>query len=188
MASRRQRAVGQRGSIAIVERFIRTLKESTRALTVVPLQRRSAKEGRPELSRASTPGADLVGCQGFFRWPGGVGHLQEKMPGALDCRPAGRRWTNWTRCRWNLGSQGRATGHATARSSIILVRKTRPCGSCRPACPSEVCLAWGCAWRAGVIDVMLLDLHLPDVSGVDFCQRIQEVHDKLPVVRVHGPG
>jgi transposase InsO family protein len=34
-------AVGQRGSIAVVERFIRTLKESTRALTAVSLRRRS---------------------------------------------------------------------------------------------------------------------------------------------------
>jgi transposase InsO family protein len=34
-------AVGQRGSIAVVERFIRTLKESTRALTMVSLRRRS---------------------------------------------------------------------------------------------------------------------------------------------------
>lgn len=33
-------AVGQRGSIAVVERFIRTLKESLRALTMVSLQRR----------------------------------------------------------------------------------------------------------------------------------------------------
>jgi transposase InsO family protein len=33
-------AVGQRGSIAIVERFIRTLKESLRLLTMVPLRRR----------------------------------------------------------------------------------------------------------------------------------------------------
>ena len=31
----------QRGSIAVVERFIRTLKECTRALTEVPLRRRS---------------------------------------------------------------------------------------------------------------------------------------------------
>jgi putative transposase len=34
-------AVGKRGSIAVVERFIRTLKESTRALTMVSLRRRS---------------------------------------------------------------------------------------------------------------------------------------------------
>ena len=34
-------AVGQRRSIAVVERFIRTLKESTRALPVVSLRRRS---------------------------------------------------------------------------------------------------------------------------------------------------
>ena len=34
-------AVGKRGSIAVVERFIRTLKESTRALTMVSLRSRS---------------------------------------------------------------------------------------------------------------------------------------------------
>ena len=34
-------AVGQRGSIAVVERFMRTLKEGTRALTRVSLRRRS---------------------------------------------------------------------------------------------------------------------------------------------------
>jgi CheY-like chemotaxis protein len=38
------------------------------------------------------------------------------------------------------------------------------------------------------IDVMLLDLHLPDVSGLDLCQRIQELHEKLPVIVCTGQG
>ena len=33
-------AIGKRGSIAVVERFIRTLKESMRSLTGIPLRRR----------------------------------------------------------------------------------------------------------------------------------------------------
>src|SRR6516225_6058127 len=32
------------------------------------------------------------------------------------------------------------------------------------------------------IDVVILDVHLPDVSGIDLCRRIREQHPDLPVV------
>ena len=36
------------------------------------------------------------------------------------------------------------------------------------------------------IDVVLLDVHLPDVSGIDLCARIRELHPELPVVVCTG--
>jgi DNA-binding response OmpR family regulator len=36
------------------------------------------------------------------------------------------------------------------------------------------------------IDVVILDVHLPDVSGIDLCARIREVHPKLPIVVCTG--
>ncbi len=36
------------------------------------------------------------------------------------------------------------------------------------------------------IDVVLLDVHLPDVSGIDLCARIRETHPDLPVVVCTG--
>ncbi len=36
------------------------------------------------------------------------------------------------------------------------------------------------------IDVVLLDVHLPDVSGIDLCARLRELHPKLPVVVCTG--
>jgi DNA-binding NtrC family response regulator len=36
------------------------------------------------------------------------------------------------------------------------------------------------------IDVVLLDVHLPDVSGIDLCARIRELHPGLPVVVCTG--
>ena len=39
---------------------------------------------------------------------------------------------------------------------------------------------------ADPIDVVLLDVHLPDVSGVDLCARLREVAPGLPVVVCSG--
>jgi DNA-binding response OmpR family regulator len=36
------------------------------------------------------------------------------------------------------------------------------------------------------IDVVVLDVHLPDVSGIDLCARIREMHPNLPVVVCTG--
>jgi DNA-binding response OmpR family regulator len=36
------------------------------------------------------------------------------------------------------------------------------------------------------IDVVLLDVHLPDVSGIDLCARLRTLHPKLPVVVCTG--
>jgi DNA-binding response OmpR family regulator len=36
------------------------------------------------------------------------------------------------------------------------------------------------------IDVVLLDVHLPDVSGIDICARIRERHPKMPVIICTG--
>ncbi len=36
------------------------------------------------------------------------------------------------------------------------------------------------------IDVVILDVHLPDVSGIDLCRRIREQHPDLPVVVCTG--
>jgi DNA-binding response OmpR family regulator len=36
------------------------------------------------------------------------------------------------------------------------------------------------------IDVVILDVHLPDVSGIDLCARIRELHPNLPVVVCTG--
>jgi len=36
------------------------------------------------------------------------------------------------------------------------------------------------------IDVVLLDVHLPDVSGIDLCARIRELHPEMPVVVCTG--
>jgi DNA-binding response OmpR family regulator len=36
------------------------------------------------------------------------------------------------------------------------------------------------------IDVVILDVHLPDVSGIDLCARIREQHPELPVVICTG--
>ncbi len=36
------------------------------------------------------------------------------------------------------------------------------------------------------IDVVLLDVHLPDVNGIDLCARLREMHPKLPVVVCTG--
>ena len=36
------------------------------------------------------------------------------------------------------------------------------------------------------IDVVVLDLNLPDIDGADLCARIRELHPKLPVVVCTG--
>ena len=36
------------------------------------------------------------------------------------------------------------------------------------------------------IDVVVLDVHLPDVSGIDLCARIRQVHPNMPVVVCTG--
>jgi DNA-binding response OmpR family regulator len=36
------------------------------------------------------------------------------------------------------------------------------------------------------IDVVLLDVHLPDVSGIDLCARIRQMHPGLPIVVCTG--
>jgi DNA-binding response OmpR family regulator len=36
------------------------------------------------------------------------------------------------------------------------------------------------------IDVVILDVHLPDVSGIDLCERLREMYPKLPVVVCTG--
>jgi DNA-binding response OmpR family regulator len=36
------------------------------------------------------------------------------------------------------------------------------------------------------IDVVVLDVHLPDASGVDVCARVQELHPRLPVIVCTG--
>jgi DNA-binding response OmpR family regulator len=36
------------------------------------------------------------------------------------------------------------------------------------------------------IDVVLLDVHLPDVNGTDLCARLREMHPNLPVVVCTG--
>jgi DNA-binding response OmpR family regulator len=36
------------------------------------------------------------------------------------------------------------------------------------------------------IDVVLLDVRLPDVSGIDLCARLREMHPHLPVVVCTG--
>jgi DNA-binding response OmpR family regulator len=36
------------------------------------------------------------------------------------------------------------------------------------------------------IDVVLLDVQLPDVSGIDLCARLRELHPNLPVVVCTG--
>jgi len=36
------------------------------------------------------------------------------------------------------------------------------------------------------IDVVILDVHLPDVSGIDLCARIRELHPELPIVVCTG--
>jgi len=36
------------------------------------------------------------------------------------------------------------------------------------------------------IDVVLLDVHLPDVNGKDLCARLREMHPKMPVVVCTG--
>jgi DNA-binding response OmpR family regulator len=36
------------------------------------------------------------------------------------------------------------------------------------------------------IDVVILDVHLPDVSGIDLCARIRELHPDMPVVVCTG--
>jgi DNA-binding response OmpR family regulator len=36
------------------------------------------------------------------------------------------------------------------------------------------------------IDVVILDVHLPDVSGIDLCARIRELHPDVPVVICTG--
>ena len=40
--------------------------------------------------------------------------------------------------------------------------------------------------EVGPIDVVLLDVHLPDVSGVDLCARLRELRPDLPVVVCSG--
>src|SRR5947209_12920709 len=32
------------------------------------------------------------------------------------------------------------------------------------------------------IDVVLLDVHLPDASGIDLCARVRELHPGMPVI------
>jgi DNA-binding response OmpR family regulator len=36
------------------------------------------------------------------------------------------------------------------------------------------------------IDVVLLDVHLPDVNGIDLCARLREMHPNLPVIVCTG--
>ncbi len=36
------------------------------------------------------------------------------------------------------------------------------------------------------IDVVILDINLPDVSGTDLCARVREIHPTLPVVVCTG--
>ncbi len=36
------------------------------------------------------------------------------------------------------------------------------------------------------IDVVLLDVHLPDASGIDVCARLRELHPRLPVIVCTG--
>jgi DNA-binding response OmpR family regulator len=36
------------------------------------------------------------------------------------------------------------------------------------------------------IDVVLLDVHLPDISGIDLCARLRELHPGVPVVVCTG--
>jgi DNA-binding response OmpR family regulator len=43
-----------------------------------------------------------------------------------------------------------------------------------------------CQVRAEPIDVVLLDVHLPDVSGVDLCAHLRELRPGLPVVVCSG--
>jgi two-component system, OmpR family, phosphate regulon response regulator PhoB len=39
---------------------------------------------------------------------------------------------------------------------------------------------------AGPVHVVLLDVHLPDVSGVDLCARLRESQPRLPIVVCSG--
>jgi DNA-binding response OmpR family regulator len=36
------------------------------------------------------------------------------------------------------------------------------------------------------IDVVILDVHLPDCSGIDLCARLRELYPRLPVIIVTG--
>jgi DNA-binding response OmpR family regulator len=36
------------------------------------------------------------------------------------------------------------------------------------------------------IDVVLLDVHLPDLSGIDLCARVRKLYPKVPVVVCTG--
>jgi DNA-binding response OmpR family regulator len=36
------------------------------------------------------------------------------------------------------------------------------------------------------IDVVVLDVHLPDISGIDLCARVRELHPFLPIVVCTG--
>ncbi len=36
------------------------------------------------------------------------------------------------------------------------------------------------------IDVVVLDVHLPDVSGIDLCARLRELYPRLPVIVCTG--
>lgn len=36
------------------------------------------------------------------------------------------------------------------------------------------------------IDVVLLDVHLPDASGIDICARLREQHPRMPVIVCTG--